>query len=111
MRTNDLLKFYGVAALWRHKLRGILTLLGVVIGTSTLVISVSVGEGVRKAIDDQFTKEKDLLQVSVLPSNDGFEDSFEGVPSEVLKIEGEMSDEKRERIRKLHVMRWKRKNT
>src|SRR5262249_44664458 len=43
--------------------------------------------------------------------SEGFEDSMEGVPSEVLDITGTMSDAKRERIRKLAAMRWKRRNT
>jgi putative ABC transport system permease protein len=108
LRTADLLSF-GLAALWRQKLRTILTLLGVVIGTATLVISVSVGLGVRAAIDEQFQKEDSLRQISVFPNNDSVDENYEGVPPSILNIPGEMSEEKRERIRKLEVERWKRR--
>lgn len=109
MQTADLIAF-GLSALWRQKLRTALTLLGVVIGTATLVISISIGLGVRDTIDEQFHKDERLRQISVFPSNEGFEDSLEGVPADVLNIKGAMSEEKRERIRKLHIARWKRGN-
>jgi putative ABC transport system permease protein len=110
VRSSDLIAF-GLSALRRQKLRTALTLLGVVIGTATLVISVSIGLGVRHTIDEEFKKDDRLRQISVFPSSEGFEDSMEGVPSEVLDITGTMSDAKRERIRKLAAMRWKRRNT
>lgn len=107
MRTLDLITF-GLSALRRQKLRAALTLLGVTIGSATLVISLAVGLGVQRAIDDQFSKESQLRQVSVFPSHDGIDESLEGVPKEVRDIDGSMSEAKRERIRKLHVQRWKR---
>jgi len=106
LRTADLISF-GLSALWRQKLRTILTLLGVIIGTATLVISVSVGEGVRVAIDEQFSKESGLRHVSVFPNYDGVDDSYDGVPDSILEIPGEMSEAKRERIRKLEAARYK----
>jgi putative ABC transport system permease protein len=109
VRTLDLLAF-GLSALRRQKVRAALTLLGVVIGTATLVISISVGEGVKAAIDEQFRNDDRLRQISVFPSNDGMEDSSENVPDSVLHVEGTMSDAKRERIRKFKIARYKREN-
>jgi putative ABC transport system permease protein len=110
VRSSDLIAF-GLSALRRQKLRTALTLLGVVIGTATLVISISIGEGVRKTIDEEFKKEGDLRSITVFPSNDGRdEEAYEGVPAEVLDVKGEMSEAKRERIRKLAVQRWKRRH-
>ena len=77
------------------------------IGTATLVISVSVGEGVRVAINEQFRNESGLRQISVFPDNEGLDNNYDDVPAHVLEIPGEMSEEKRERIRKLEVARFK----
>lgn len=110
MRTLDLIAF-GLSALRRQKLRAALTLLGVTIGCTTLVVSLAVRKGVERAIDDQFGSESQLLQVTVFPSHDGIDESLEGVPNEVSEIQGDMSEAKRERIRKLHIARWKRDNT
>ena len=89
----DLISF-GLSALWRQKLRTILTLLGVVIGTATLVISVSIGEGVRVAINEQFRNESGLRQISVFPNNDPVDETYDDVPAAILKIPGEMSGER-----------------
>jgi putative ABC transport system permease protein len=110
VRTIDLVTF-GLSALRRQKLRATLTLLGVAIGSATLVISLAVGIGVQRVIDKQFSEETQLRQVTVFPSHDGLDESLVGVPESVRSIEGSMSEAKRERIRKLHVMRWKREQT
>jgi hypothetical protein len=110
VRFADLIAF-GLSAFRRQKLRATLTLLGVVIGTATLVISVSIGEGVKKTIDEEFAHDDRLRQVTVIPSNEGFEESLDSVPAEVLDIKGNMSDAKRERLRRLVALRWKRRNT
>ncbi len=107
MLSSDLISF-GLFALRRHKLRTLLTMLGVTIGTATLVISISIGLGVRHVIDEQLRKEDNLRQISVFPSNDGVEENFDGVPDDVLQVDGSMSDARRERIRKIRAIRWKR---
>jgi putative ABC transport system permease protein len=107
---TDLIAF-ALAALWRHKLRAFLTILGVTIGTATLVISIAVGIGVNEVIDEQYRKEKNLRQITVFPNHEGYDETFDRVPAEVLEIPGAMSDAKRERIKKLAASRWKRRNT
>ena len=108
MRTSDLIAF-GLATLSRQKLRTLLTLIGVVIGTATLVVSIAVGLGVREVVDEQFRKEKNLRQISVFPNHDGFDESFDGIPEKELDIPSEMGDAKRERIRKMLAARYKRR--
>jgi putative ABC transport system permease protein len=49
-------------AVWAHKLRAALTLLGVVVGVATIIASMTVIAGVRKIIDDQM---KDALSANV----------------------------------------------
>ena len=48
MSVKDLLKM-SLSSLWRRKLRTILTVLGVVIGTASIVVMISLGLGLNKA--------------------------------------------------------------
>mgnify|MGYP006285314863 CR=1 FL=1 len=52
MNFTDVLG-YSIENLRRRKLRSYLTILGIILGIATIVILVSVGEGVRKDINDQ----------------------------------------------------------
>lgn len=110
MLIVDLISF-GLSAMWRHKLRTFLTVLGVIIGTATLVVSIAVGLGVNAVIDEQFRKERNLRQITVFPNHDGFDESDAGVPDDVRNIQGAMTDERRQRLRKLAIGRWKRQNS
>src|SRR6476659_8880054 len=100
MRPRDLL-LAGLFSLRRQKLRTTLTTLGVTIGIATLVASVSVGVGVRRIIEDGFKRERRLREITVYPGFDrGDADEFAGIPSDVLRVEGDMSEARRDRIRK-----------
>ena len=106
MRTRDLL-FSGLSPFRRQKLRSTLTVLGVTIGIATLVASVAVGVGVRRIIEDGFKKERRLRVISVYPGFDRSEkDEFVGVPSEALRVEGDMSEARRLRIRRRLAGEW-----
>ena len=109
MRTRDLLSF-GLTTFRRQKLRSFLTLAGVLIGCTTLTVSLSISLGIQKAIDEQFHKEENLRQITVFPSHDNQDESIEDVPQAILDVPGRMSEAKRERIRKLQIERWKRRN-
>ena len=100
--TSDIIRT-GVLSLWRQKLRTTLTLIGVAIGCGTLVVSLACGIGVKEAVDAQFRKEDRLRQITVFPAGDRVDETLAGVPEEILKVPGEMSDAKRERIRKQEV--------
>jgi putative ABC transport system permease protein len=52
MQLTDILA-YSIENMRRKKLRSYLTILGIILGIATIVILVSVGEGVRKEINDQ----------------------------------------------------------
>jgi putative ABC transport system permease protein len=107
VRTRDLVTA-GLSSLRRQKLRSTLTILGVTIGIATLVASVAVGVGVRKIIEDGFKKEHRLREITIYP---GFErkeqDEFAGIPEDALRVEGEMTDVRRERIRKHLAIEWR----
>ncbi len=110
MRTRDLL-LAGLASLWRQKMRTTLTTLGVTIGIATLVASVSVGLGVRRIIEDGFKKQHRLREITIYPGMDRTSDEFAGIPSDMLRVEGEMSAERRERIMRRLAREWRMRNT
>ena len=87
-------------------------MLGVTIGIATLVASVSVGLGVRRIVEDGFKNERRLREITVYPGFDrGEKDEYAGVPDDALKVEGEMSDARRERIRKHLAREWREQHT
>ncbi|MBO0697567.1 MAG: ABC transporter permease [Zavarzinella sp.] len=111
MRTRDLL-LAGLSSLRRQKLRTTLTTLGVTIGIATLVASVAVGVGVRRIVEDGFKRERRLREITVYPGYDrGESDEFAGIPSDVLRVEGQMSEARRDRIRKRLAQDWRRQHT
>src|SRR4051794_2298711 len=105
MRTSDLLKL-ALAALWRHKVRTLLTLSGVVAGTFLLVVSVSVGRGIEEATVRQLRRSDQLRKITVFPN---YQPTEANVPEEELRVTGPMSEENRRRIRRSLVRHWPRK--
>ncbi|MCL2068308.1 MAG: ABC transporter permease, partial [Oscillospiraceae bacterium] len=70
MRISDLLVMC-VRNLTRRKLRTILTLIGVVIGTCMIIVMVSLVEGTQRRIDEMFSNFGDLTIIQVWPSWSG----------------------------------------
>ena len=110
MRTRDLL-LAGLYSLRRQKLRNVLTTLGVTIGIATLVASVAVGVGVRQIVEDGFKKQRRLREITVFPGYDRDSEEYAGIPPDVLRVEGEMNDARRERIRRQLAREWRRQHT
>lgn len=102
MRQADLLGL-AFSALGRQKVRTALTLLGVTIGTFTLVVSLSVGRGVDQAIVGLFRETQALRTVSV---SQRYETVPEDVPESERHVEGPMSDSRRARLSAALVKRW-----
>ena len=102
MRGTDLL---GIAfsALNRHKVRTILTLLGVVIGTFALASSLAIGRGVDEAILGLFRGTDSLRQVGLYIR---YETVAEDVPFAEKTPEGKMSEAKRDRIEHALIRKW-----
>ena len=67
------------SALWQQKVRTILTITGVVIGTFALVLSLSVGRGVDHAIVSLFHEDGRLRRIIV---NEKYDQTAEDVPAE-----------------------------
>ena len=64
MNSLDLIRM-GVKNLWRRKLRTSLTILGVVIGTSSIIVMLSLGFGMSQAFEDQIASWGSLTTINV----------------------------------------------
>lgn len=70
MKFLDLLST-SIGNLWRRKLRTILTVLGVIIGTASIVVMLSIGLGLNKTTIDQAKKEGGLTTINVYAGQGG----------------------------------------
>ncbi len=104
MRIADLFRL-SLSALWQQKVRTLLTMAGVAIGTFSLAVSLSLGIGFQMEVERQLHRGDQLRQVWVFPGSKVRE---EDVPKDQLAIPGDMSEDKRERLRKAVVRRWPR---
>src|SRR5438105_3091037 len=109
MRTSDLF-WLALSALWRQKARTGLTTLGVVLGACMLAFSLSIGQGVKEALRRQFRANDNLRRVQIYPGYGERADEA-GVPPEAIAVKGEMSEERRARLRQQLVVNWHNTNT
>ncbi len=65
MRFSDLLAT-AFLNLWRRKLRAFLTVLGMVIGTSSIVVMVSLGIGMRESMIESYSQMGSLTNITVM---------------------------------------------
>ena len=77
--------------LWRRKMRTILTVLGVIIGTACIVIMVALGLGNLEQFNQSIMQSTDLTQIQISPMGSG--------------EEGKLTDAKLEQIRALPGVR------
>ena len=104
MRFADILGL-ALEALWQQKVRTFLTTTGVILGTIVLVISLSLGQGVQETVVREISRHGDLRTVEV---RSGSTKGDVDVPASAREIHGEMSEERRERLQREMVRRWKR---
>ncbi len=67
MKIYDLIKL-SAANLWKRKLRTFLTLLGVAIGTTSIVVMVSIGVGLQASEEEQIASYMDVTVIEVYKS-------------------------------------------
>jgi putative ABC transport system permease protein len=92
-----------LSALYQQKVRTALTTLGVVIGSLVLLLSLSIGQGVRAVIAEEWRRNDQLRRINVWP---GRRTPDADIPPEEIEIKGEMSDARRERLRQVRIRRW-----
>ncbi|MBR2950250.1 MAG: ABC transporter permease [Lachnospiraceae bacterium] len=68
MRILDLLRM-SLSSLWKRKIRTVLTILGVVIGTASIVVMISLGLGLKKSSMDRIEEYGGLTTIEVYEGN------------------------------------------
>ena len=71
MNKVDLLRM-SLSSLWRRKLRTVLTVLGVVVGTASIVVMISLGLGLNKSSMEQIEQYGGLTTITVYPNESGY---------------------------------------
>src|SRR5205085_6504726 len=102
MRTGELIRF-AVGGLWRQKVRTILTLIGVTVGTCALAFSLALGFGMRAFIDREFQSRDDFWRVQVHVDEPAADPK--DAPPDKVAVRGDVSEDRRERIREALVER------
>ena len=69
MKISDILGM-SITNLWRRKTRTVLTVLGVVIGTASIVVMLSLGIGLKQAMLDQVGTAGGLTEIMVSSDSD-----------------------------------------
>ena len=64
MKISDLL-LMSISNLWKRKLRTVLTVLGVVIGITSIVVMVALGNGLKESIMEEVTSYSSITQIQV----------------------------------------------
>lgn len=91
MRWIDLLRM-SISNLWRRKLRTFLTVLGVIIGTASIVVMVSLGLGLSKSTMEQYEQSGGLTKITVYQGYNGNSDGeyagriSDATAEEIMKI-------------------------
>src|SRR5205814_1887136 len=73
--------------------------------------SLSIGQGVQDALNKQFRKNDDLRRIQIYGGRGEKGNEEAGVPPEAIEVHGQMSAEKRARIRSMLVSQWHAYNT
>lgn len=86
MRFLDMLRMSG-SNLWKRKIRTFLTVLGVVIGTASIVVMISIGLGLNKATIEDIESYGSMTTINVCPSY-----NWDGTPEGKLESQWLSSD-------------------
>ncbi len=105
MRARDFV-YLAVGSLRQRKLRALLPVVGVAVGSFVLIASLAIGQGVQKVVLEQLRKQDQLRQIWVWH---GRGVRPEDVPAAELEVRGRMSDDRRERLREAIRRRWQPK--
>jgi putative ABC transport system permease protein len=96
-----------LAALWQQKSRTALTLLGVLVGTCMLAVSLSLGQGLQELALAELKRDDRLRRVGVYPNYSAPTVDESAIPPAEIAVPGAMSPEKRERLRRFLIERWR----
>lgn len=109
MRFADLIGS-AVGGLWRQKARTALTLTGVAVGACALTFSLSLGIGLRAMIEREFRSRPEFWVIHVRTGDAGPPIPEDQIPPAEIAVEGDMSEARRERLRRHLVEKYRAKN-
>ncbi|MCI7678508.1 ABC transporter permease [Streptococcus orisratti] len=66
---------FALSSIWAHKMRSILTMLGIIIGVSAVVIIMGLGNSMKKSVADSYTGDKKEIQL-YYQANDAEDDPY-----------------------------------
>jgi putative ABC transport system permease protein len=104
MRLPDLARA-AASALWRQKARTLLTLSGVVVGATALVISFSLGLGLRAMTEREFYERPEFWHVAVYPGIKPLRE--EDIPADAIQVPEGVSPARRERVRQALINKYR----
>jgi putative ABC transport system permease protein len=87
--------------------RTILSVIGVVVGSLMLVNSLAAQRGIKEAVLRVFSASDEMRRIEVWPGNQTPESE---IPTKEIEVAGEMTAEKRARIRKALIDKWQREH-
>lgn len=105
IRYRDILRM-AAHNLRQRKLRTALNLLGIVVGCVVLLMTAAGVSGVKDAIHLLFDSAESARQIGVMAERYPNDEPPEGT----IVVEGQMSDERKERIRRRLVSKWQQEN-
>jgi putative ABC transport system permease protein len=106
MRGRDLIGL-ALAAFWQSRTRTLLTLAGVALGAGMLVVSLSLGHGLRKLVEDEFGRDDRLRRIMVYSVWQAPPVEESAIPPEEIEVRGTMSEERRKRLRQYLIRRYR----
>ena len=96
-----------MVALWQAKTRTLLTLTGVALGATMLIISLALSRGMRAVVDTEFGKDARLRTVTVYQSSAAAAVDEADIPPARLAVPGDVSPGRRERLRQMLIQRYR----
>src|SRR5215470_6491791 len=103
MRYGELTRF-ALGGLWRQKVRTVLTLVGVTVGTCALAFSLSLGLGLRAFIDNEFQGRNDFWRIVVHVTDSTTEP--DDIPPAKVTVPETIAPERRARLRDALVQKY-----
>ena len=96
MRENIRLAFEGI---WSHKLRSILTMLGIIIGIAAIITIVSTIKGTNEQIKENLIGAgNNMVTVQLYQNGNPYEIAWQGVPQGVRTV----TEETRQKLKQIH---------
>ncbi|MBJ8349367.1 ABC transporter permease [Streptococcus zalophi] len=79
---------FALTSILSHKMRSLLTMLGIIIGVTSVVIIMALGEGMKQQVTSIFTSEQQDIQLYYEPDSlDGLKENFEDYKPPQIKEE------------------------